>query len=190
MRLLGARLVEIAIGHHAGGKENVRKSVGDDAVHFLGRIPIEGTYTGHQMRYLDAFLVRHYGASHGRSKVVYHHYHVCGMLFQFAGKGHQYTRHALEEIRTLYIEISIGTRHVEVGEKRWLQTCIIGFPCIHQACADVFTGLLGCLNGPHEGGYFHEIGACTRYNRYFHLIFCYFIKANIRFLTEFIRYFA
>ena len=44
------------MGRHARRKENVGQSVGDESVHLLGRVEVEGAYSGHEVGYLDSFV--------------------------------------------------------------------------------------------------------------------------------------
>ena len=123
--LFGACLAEVPVGTHAGGEEDVRKSVGYHSVHFLGHIDVERAYTRHQVCYLDAFLACHDGACHRGGEVIDHHHQVGGMFLQFLCESHDDACQALEEVVAFHFQASVGPRHIQVLEERVFQALVL-----------------------------------------------------------------
>ena len=123
--LLSTCLVEVAVGGHARGEEDVRKSVRNHAVHLLGHVEVERAGACHEVSYLDALFAGYDGAGHGRGEVVHHHHQVGRVGIELLGEGHDDACQALEEVVALHLQASVGVGHVQVFEQRWLDAPVV-----------------------------------------------------------------
>ena len=163
-----AFLVQVAVGGHAGCKQVVGDGIDDGAVHFTRHVHVERTGTCNDMCHLQSALLGYNGAAHGGGHIVHYQHCLCRVGVQLFFKGqHDVGRH-LRMVVARDTQIGVGLLHGEVGEEGGFQCRIVLRAGIYYAVTDVLTGFACGIDGTAQGGYFHKIGACARYNRYFH----------------------
>ena len=79
---LGALLVGDAVVGYTRSKEDIRQSVDNQSVDFLGHSDVEATGACGNMCQQNALLLGNDGCSHGRGKVVDHYNHIRRILLQ------------------------------------------------------------------------------------------------------------
>ena len=163
-----AFLVEVAVGHHAGGEEVVGDGVDDGAVHLARHIHVERAGTGYDVCHLQPSLLGDDGAAHGGGHVVHHEHRLGGMLVQLLLEGKHDGGCHLRVVASADAEVGIGAAHGEVGEERGVQRGVVLSSGVYDAVGDVLPRFPGGVHGAAQGGYLHEVGACARYDGYFH----------------------
>ena len=163
-----ALLVEVAVGHHAGGEEIVGNGVHDGAVHLAGHVHVERACAGYDVRHLQSALLGDDGAAHSGGHVIYHQYDLCRMPVQLPLEGEHDGGCYLRVVVSGDTEVGIRFPHGKVGEERGIQAGVILRTGVDDAVGDVLSCLSGGVDGAADGGYFHEVGACARYDCYSH----------------------
>ena len=163
-----ALLVEVAVGHHAGGEEIVGNGVHDGAVHLAGHVHVERACAGYDVRHLQSALLGDDGAAHSGGHVIYHQYDLCRIPVQLPLEGEHDGGCHLRVVVSGDTEVGIRFPHGKVGEERGIQAGVILRTGVDDAVGDVLSCLSGGVDGAADGGYFHEVGACARYDCYSH----------------------
>ena len=163
-----ALLVEVAVGHHAGGEEIVGDGVYNRAVDLTRHVHVERARAGYDVRHLQSALLGYDGAAHGGGHVVHHKHHLGGVFVELPLEGQHDGGCHLGVVASADAQIGIGLAHGKVGEERGVQGGVVLRSGVDYAIGYIFTCLSGCVYGAAEGGDFHKIGACARYDGYFH----------------------
>ena len=69
-----------AVTSHASREKQIAKPIDNQSVNFLGHINVEATRSCHQMGQQNTLFLGYDGSGEGRSEVVYHDNHVCGVV--------------------------------------------------------------------------------------------------------------
>lgn len=165
-----AFLVQVAVGHHAGGEQVVGDGVDDGAVHLARHVHVERAGSGDDVCHLQSALFGYDGAAHGGCQVVDHEYHLCGVGIEFFFEGQHDGGCRFRLSLRAYAQAGVGLPHVEVGEERGFQA-VVGFgACIYYAVGNVLSAFPCRVDGTADGRYLHEVGTCARYDCYFHYL--------------------
>ena len=123
---------------------------------------------GYDVRHLQSALLGYDGAAHGGGHVVHHKHHLGGVFVELPLEGQHDGGCHLGVVASADAQIGIGLAHGKVGEERGVQGGVVLRSGVDYAIGYIFTCLSGCVYGAAEGGDFHKIGACARYDGYFH----------------------
>ena len=163
-----ALLVEVAVGHHAGGEEIGGDGVYNRAVDLTRHVHVERARAGYDVCHLQSALLGYDGAAHGGGHVVHHKHHLGGVFVELPLEGQHDGGCHLGVVASADAQVGIGLAHGKVGEERGVQGGVVLRSGVDYAIGYIFTCLSGCVYGAAEGSDFHKVGACARYDGYFH----------------------
>ena len=163
-----AFLVEVPVGYHAGSKQVIGDGIYDGAVHLAGHVHVKRTCTGNHVSHFQTALLGYDRATHGRSQVINHQYHLSRMGIKFfLERQHDRCRYfALSAMGN--VQIAIRLTYVKVGKQRCVKAGVTLWTRIYQSVCNIFSVAMCCVYGAAYRRYLHEIGTCARDNGYFH----------------------